>query len=242
MTDTGGTNENEQGPIAARLASGSWVRRRWAQLSVVVVAAAAVAMTALVVSNLHPASGSSGSGAKRGTAQESGGPAPEARGRASTHVASGAEFVAHTPEDIIAAMKVAPNLAAMLRKWNAGSGGAALDKVSSYMTAAAQSGALKMTAAMKQECFSLAAAVLAASAKPRIPNATIQGWYATALGELRTAAADCQSAISVQSSGENLQTEVKPAALHRAQTELAVGAKDLYRVTAQLAAADREGK
>jgi hypothetical protein len=234
MTDTEGTNETEQVSIAsAPPATSSWVRRRWALLAVV----AAAAITAVVVISFHPAPGGSVS---PGTAAGGGASAGDAPARAGTHVGAGAQPVTHTPEDIIAAMKVAPNLAAMLRKWNAGSGGAALDKVSSYMTGAAQSGALKMIAAMKQECSSLAAAVLAASAKPRIPNTTIQAWYVTALQELTKAAADCQGAISVQSSAENLQTEEKPALLHQAQTELAVGAKDLYRVTVQLAAADRE--
>jgi hypothetical protein len=237
MTDAGGTKESEQVPIeSARPAISSWIRRRWALLAVVT----AVAVTALVVGIFHPATGGSVPGAKPGTAAGAGSPASGASARAGSHVAARSQSLTQSPEDIIAAMKVAPNLAAKLRKWNAGSGGAALDKVSSYMTGAAQSGALKMFAAMKQECSSLAAAVLAASAKPRIPNTTIQAWYVTALHELKTAAAGCQSAVSVQSSGENLQTEEKPAALHRSQTELTVGAKDLYRVTVQLAAAGRE--
>jgi hypothetical protein len=237
MTDSGGTNGTEQVPIAsARIAISSWVRRRWALLAVV----AAVAITALVVSIFHPATGGSVPGAKPGTAAAAGSPAGEAPARVGTHGAAAFRSLTHSPEDIIAAMKVAPNLAVKLRKWNAGRGGIALDKVSSYMTGAAQSGALKMFAAMKQECSSLAAAVLAASAAPRIPSATIQAWYVTSLRELTTAAAGCQSAISVQSSGENLQTEEKPTSLHRSQAELAVAAKDLYRVTVQLAAAGRE--
>ena len=120
-------------------------------------------------------------------------------------------------------MHVPAQLAVALRKWNAGTGGAALDKVSDELSSAAQSGGIKLFSPMKLACSSLAAAVVAAKASPLIPDAVTQKWYAAALAQLASAAAVCQSAISVQGAGENVQTEENPALLHRSESELAAG-------------------
>jgi hypothetical protein len=135
-------------------------------------------------------------------------------------------------------MLIPAKLAASLKKWNAGSGGTALDKVSSEMTAASQSGGMKLFASMKQACWSLSAAVVVADASPRLPS-QVDKLYVVALRKLAKAAADCQSAISIQNTAESATTEEKSGLLRRAEAELAAGARDLYRVTVQIAAADR---
>jgi hypothetical protein len=218
-------------------------RRHWRLWAVV----ASAAIVAVAVSFLPGLSSGSAAGPQAWSASTArptsslgtaaGQHSPTATGR---HPESATQASAQTPEEIIANMHVPAQLAVALRKWNAGTGGAALDKVSDELSSAAQSGGIKLFSPMKLACSSLAAAVVAAKASPLIPDAVTQKWYAAALAQLASAAAVCQSAISVQGAGENVQTEENPALLHRSESELAAGAKDLYHVTVQLAAANNQ--
>jgi hypothetical protein len=145
-----------------------------------------------------------------------------------------------TPEEVVASTRLPKKLAAALRAWNAGHGGTALTSVTTYLGEATQAAGVKLFAPMRDACSSLAAEVAVAKLGPVIPDARLEAAYVDALGGLARGATDCKSAISAQANGdEGIQTEEKPSLLHRSEAELAAGGKDLYRVTAKIAAAGK---
>lgn len=128
-----------------------------------------------------------------------------------------------------------PRVRASLRSWAAGSGGAALARVSGQLGACAQAGGLQLYLVMKQACTQLSAAVTAAAAGPPIPDAAMQHQYARALATLAAAAGRCRAAISVHGSGgEDITTAVNRALFRRARAELAAGSNELYLATSQI--------
>jgi hypothetical protein len=147
---------------------------------------------------------------------------------------------ATTPEQVAVTMPLPRKLAVALREWKVGSGGAHLAKVAADLGEATQASGVRLFGPMRNACSGLASEVSAAKLSPAIPDAQTQGSYSAALHALGTAAAECRSAISVQAHGdEGLQTEEQPSLLHRSEADLAAGAKDLYQVTAKVAAAGR---
>jgi hypothetical protein len=142
-----------------------------------------------------------------------------------------------TPEEAVASIKVPPHLAAALKRWDAGPGGAALAEVSKDLGSATQDAGVRLYNPMKQACVSLAGAITAAKAAPPIPGAAMQKSYGLALTKLSVGAADCRAGISVYPYGdEDVKTYENPARLHRSLSELAAGARDLYLATVDLEA------
>jgi hypothetical protein len=122
-----------------------------------------------------------------------------------------------------------------VKAWKAGTGGAALDAVTSQAGAVAQASGLKEYVEMKQACSNLAASVSSALAGPPIPNAAMQAHYQQALSDLGAAAAKCQAAISEQPEGEEyVATTQNPADLSASAAALVSGSKDLYQATGQI--------
>ena len=133
------------------------------------------------------------------------------------------------------ALPLPANKDALVRKWDAGRGGADLARISADYGAVTQSGGIKQYGPMKAACGQLAAAVATAEAGPTIPDAAMQELYAQALAGLARGAADCRAAISVAPDGdETVRTSENPAILHKSTMELADGARAMYRATAQI--------
>lgn len=145
-----------------------------------------------------------------------------------------------TPEQAASSVHVSAQLGAALRAWNKGPGGSRLAAVTSDVGAALQAGGLGQLSSMKYECTSLAGAISSAERDPAIPDPATQERYASALGGLRKAAADCRSAISLKTDGDETVAATAPAVqLKQAQKELGSGVDDLYPVNREIAAALR---
>jgi hypothetical protein len=140
-----------------------------------------------------------------------------------------------TPEAAVAAMRLPPALAAVLREWNAGRGGAALTEVSVDLNDAIQAAGSKRFVQMRPACSSLAAAISTAKAAPPIPDASLQKGYVEALVTLRSAAAVCLDGIDEHAYGDDgVETHENPALVGQSVTELTTGATDLYPVTLKI--------
>ncbi len=126
------------------------------------------------------------------------------------------------------------------KTWSAGRGGAALKAVTSDVGTVTQEAGVRNFVLMKGGCRILAAGVRTAQAAPPIPQASLQSLYAKALTTLADGAAACQAAISLRPDGEeyNVTTE-NQTELHRATSDFASGAKDIYRATAEIQAVSR---
>jgi hypothetical protein len=143
-----------------------------------------------------------------------------------------------TPEAAVAAMRLSPTLAAVLREWNAGRGGATLTEVSLDTNNAIQAAGEKLFVQMRPACSSLAGAVTRAKATPPIPDASLQALYVKALGTLTSAAAVCLNGIDEHAYGDDgVQTHESPTLVSQSVTGLTAGAKDLYPITLKITVA-----
>ena len=95
---------------------------------------------------------------------------------------------------------------------------------------------------MRSACIQLTRTVSTAEAGPQIPVAAMQMLYGKALAELAKGAADCQAAIAVKPTGddETIGFVVNATKRQQAASELAAGARDIYRSTAEIAIASRQ--
>ena len=209
-----------------RAAVPSW--RRWQRLAVLAaVGLAVLGVVAYIASNR--------TGSTAGSSQDAASSADPV-----ALASPGAITVHHhalrvTPEEVVASLHVPSQLADALKKWDADPGGTALAEVSGDLGNAMQASGVRLFGPMLQACSSLATAVTAAKADPPIPNAVMQASYSRALAELATAAVDCRAGISqYPTQDEGLQTRENPTTIHQAESELAVGAKDLYQTTVEI--------
>jgi hypothetical protein len=139
------------------------------------------------------------------------------------------------------ALSLPTNAKNLVLTWHAGHGGTDLATVSSQAGAVLQSGGIRQYAMMKNACGKLVGGVAAAQAGPPIPVAAMQALYAKALTELAKGAADCRAAISTTPDGdETVKTAVNSAMLHRSTSELAAGADNIFRATAEIEIASRQ--
>jgi len=127
-----------------------------------------------------------------------------------------------------------PGRTRQILRWDAGPGGKTLAAVGEQMGTAMQSAGLKMYAAMRLACAQLASDVSTARAGPPIPDRAMQRLYAKALAGLSRAAADCRTAISIHSDGENTEAHVNGPLLNRSRVEFAAASKKLYRATGEI--------
>ncbi len=121
--------------------------------------------------------------------------------------------------------------------WYKGSGGRYLVLVTRQSAAAMQAGGVKLYAAARDSCASLASSIRSAQAGPPIPDSAMQAAYGKALGTLSAAAGGCLRAVSVRPDGEDNQISVNRSGLSRAIAGLSAGSAQLYRATAQIRAA-----
>jgi hypothetical protein len=125
--------------------------------------------------------------------------------------------------------------------WEAGQGGKDLAAVSRWFGDALQAGGVRQYSTMRYACAQLTGSAAAAQAGPKIPDSAMQTLYARALAELATGAADCRTAIILKPSGdESVETHVDATLLHLSISELAAGARDIFRATAEIEIASRQ--
>ena len=177
---------------------------------------------------------------------------PAGTGGTATSASGGAapKGTSKTKGEVISAAKLAEkggavspptNMNSELINWQSGSGGKHLTAVSSGLGDALQAAGIRQYAPMKHACAQLAGSVATAEAGPQIPDAAMQTLYAKALAELAKGAADCQTAISFQPSGdESVAAHVDPTLLHQSVSELSAGATDVFRSTAEIAILARQ--
>jgi hypothetical protein len=155
------------------------------------------------------------------------------------HHAGGGQGVTSTPKVASdgltsSALRFPKSRTRQVMRWRAGSGGRALTAVVAQMGYALQAAGARLYPEMKLACVRLTSDIQTARAGPPIPDAAMQRMYAKALTELSQAAADCQSAISLHSGNETVETHLHNALLNRSRTELAAGSKTLYEATADI--------
>jgi hypothetical protein len=126
-------------------------------------------------------------------------------------------------------------LTSQIRRWTAGSGGAALSAVTTQLGKATQAGGLKLYAQMRVTCTNLRSNAETARRAPPIPDGVMQRLYASTLVKLSSAAADCRSAVSIHQVGdEDQEIHVNNALLNQSLAELAAGSRQLYTATAEI--------
>jgi hypothetical protein len=201
-----------------------WHNRRWAALSAAVVFAS-VAAVYLTSAGYHTSAGKSLPGSS-GTRPSAGSPAAPASSTAAAR-----------PAAVGASPHLAPEMAALLTKWNSGHGAVTLAAVSGQLANTTQAGGLRFFAPMRQACLRLATTVTAAQAGPAIPDATMQRQYMAALATLAKAVTYCEAGISARPYGdEDIETHENTAMLDKALSAFAAGARELYQATAQIKA------
>jgi hypothetical protein len=138
------------------------------------------------------------------------------------------------------ALSLPANMRSRAISWQSGPGGTRLAAVTRLFGDALQAGGIRQYAMMQSSCTQLANSVSTAEAGPQIPVAAMQTVYGRALAELAKGAGDCQAAISVRSDGEDAQAAVNATVLKQAKSELAAGARDIFRSTAEIEIASRQ--
>ncbi len=139
------------------------------------------------------------------------------------------------------ALTLPTSMKSRVAKWQSGYGGTDLAAVSRLFGDALQAAGIRQYSAMKYACSQLAASVPTAKAGPQIPDAAMQMLYAKALVELAKGAADCQAAITSKPNGdESIETHVDATVLHLSVSELAAGARDIFRSTAEIEIVSRQ--
>ncbi len=125
--------------------------------------------------------------------------------------------------------------------WQSGPGGTDLAAVSSQLGDALQAAGIRQYLSMKHACAQLAGSVATAEAGPQIPDVAMQKLYTKALAELAKGAADCRTAISTTpSGGESVETHLDATMLRVSMSELAAGARDVFRSTAEIEIISRQ--
>jgi hypothetical protein len=125
-----------------------------------------------------------------------------------------------------------PSDPALIKSWNAGSGGTALAQVTT------QSGNVLMARnagqypEMLRYCNALADAVQSAEGVSPIPDSAMQEIYVTSLNSFKQGASDCTAAITQHAEGiEDTVTNVNHTVLSQAVAEFDLGVRDLYIAT-----------
>jgi hypothetical protein len=207
-----------------RSARPAWSRLRWVRLICAIIASLGLSAIAyLAVSGNSGQASSNSSGSAASTSPVAVG--TTARPASAPVSAAGAATSARTAP-------LTPRHPAQVAAWKTGHGGAALAVVSTQLGHIMMTHDFRQFPDTKQACSKLAFAVKTAWASPPIPDAVMQQSYQAALAALAKAATGCQAAISVRQDGEeDLMVHEDVPMLNRAMSEIASGAKDLYRAT-----------
>jgi hypothetical protein len=214
----------------------------WITVSLIAVVGLSVALIAVLTgTGTHQAKSSGPSvGAAPGTTATSGGiPASAARSgvsKANGNVISAAKLAASGGALSLPTSKQSPAV-----NWEAGRGGKYLAAVTQWFGDALQSGGIRQYSAMRSACVTLTGSVAAAQAGPQIPDAAMQMLYSKALAELAKGAADCRAAVTSKPNGdESVDTHVNATLIKVSVSELAAGARDIFRSTAEIEIASRQ--
>jgi hypothetical protein len=188
----------------------------------------------------HPAASSAGT-ASAGTASAGTSASPAVRAKQVTVIPPGGEQGQAALTALGSNALPLPKKAMTSAKaWNAGRGGTELNAVTGDLGVVMQEAGARSYVAMKSACKTLAAEVRAAQVSPPIPDVGMQALYGKALAEVADGAAACQAAITQRTDGDEYDvTTENQAELHRATSEFAAGAKDMYRATAEIEAVSR---
>jgi hypothetical protein len=128
-----------------------------------------------------------------------------------------------------------PHDPAKVNSWNAGSGGAALARVTTQAGTVLMAHGARQYPEMRAACIALASAVKVAAGAPAIPDKAMQGMYERSLNAFETGAARCQAGITQHPEGvEDTVTDVNSAALKSAVTSIGTGMTQLYIATDML--------
>jgi hypothetical protein len=138
------------------------------------------------------------------------------------------------------ALSLPANMQGRVIAWQSGPGGAHLEAVTRLFGDALQAGGERKYSQMRSACVQLTRSVSTAEAGPPIPVAAMQMLYGKALGELANGAADCQAAITTRPGAETPGTTVNATMRRQAASELAAGATDIFRSTAEIEIASRQ--
>jgi hypothetical protein len=217
-------------------------RRTWPGIMLSLIALAGVAL--VVACGSHQAT-------PGGTSAPTGG-APTAPGsvkasQVNQAPTSSSQATAHFPPaaqvaESGGALSLPTDMQSSVLAWQSGPGGTDLAAVTSIFGHALQAAANRQYLPMRFACIQLARSVSTAEAGPQIPVAAMQTLYGTALAELAKGAADCQAAITVTPGDEELETIVNSTMRQQATSELAAGARDIFRSTAEIEIASRQSR
>ena len=138
------------------------------------------------------------------------------------------------------ALSLPANMQSRVIAWQSGPGGKHLAAVTRLFGDALQAGGDRQYFEMRSACIQLTHSVSTAEAGPQIPVAAMQMLYGKALAELAKGAADCQAAITIKPGDETLETKVNATMRQQAASELAAGARDIFRSTAEIEIASRQ--
>jgi hypothetical protein len=139
------------------------------------------------------------------------------------------------------AISLPPRMRRAAVNWQSGVGGKDLAAVSRWFGDALQAGGIRQYSMMRYACAELAGSVATAEAGPKIPDPAMQIMYARALAELAKGAADCRMAITLKPSGdETVDTRANTTLLKLSVSELAAGARDIFRATAVIEIVSRQ--
>jgi hypothetical protein len=201
--------------------------QRWVAVCAVAGLAVLAVTYVAISSNSHQALSPTSDGTSRAVSNAD----PAIKSFTPAHKSSSSD----TPESDVAAIRVPRALANALKRWDAGPGGAAFAQVSGDLAAATQSSGIHLLGPLLQACSSLASAVTTAKSGPPIPDTGMQGLYSRALAKLAAGAAECRAGLSqYPTEDQGLQTRENSAVVHKADLELAVGAKYLYNATVDI--------
>lgn len=213
-------------------------------LSLIVLAGVSAALIAVVVGGgSHPAT-SGGTSAATGGATGApssikASPVNQAPNNRSISKVKGKVPSATQVAESGGALSLPANMRSRVIAWQFGPGGTHLAAVTRLYGDALQAWGLRQYVDMRVACTQLAHSVSTAETGPQIPVAAMQAVYGQALTELAKGAADCQAAITIRPEDETFGTKVNATMRQQAASELAAGARDIFRSTALIEIASR---
>jgi hypothetical protein len=213
---------------------------KWIWLGIMLSVIALVGVTLAVGGRSHQAT-SDGRSAATGGAPAAPGSITASQGPNSSKAKGKVPTAARVAESG-GALSLPTSMQGRVIAWQDGTGGKYLAAVTRLFGDALQAGGARQYSQMRSACIQLTGSVSTAEAGPQIPVAAMQILYGKALAELAKGAADCQAAIAIKPTGdaETVGFVVNAAERQKAASELATGAKDIFRSTAEIEITSRQ--